>query len=111
MRNIKLTIQYDGTRYKGWQKLGNTDNTIQYKIESVLNELLGEEVSLIASGRTDAGVHANMQIANFKTNSNVTNYTILKHCYKYLPQDRKSTRLNSSHANISYAVFCLKKKT
>lgn len=87
MRNIKLTIQYDGTRYKGWQKLGNNDNTIQHKLECVLSELLGEEISLIASGRTDAGVHANMQVANFKTNSTKSNDTILKHCYKYLPQD------------------------
>ncbi|CAG7840623.1 tRNA pseudouridine synthase A [Clostridium novyi B str. ATCC 27606] len=109
MRNIKLTIQYDGTRYKGWQKLGNTDNTIQYKIESVLNELLGEEVSLIASGRTDAGVHANMQIANFKTNSNVTNYTILKHCYKYLPQDIVVTNISDASENF-HSRYNVKKK-
>jgi tRNA pseudouridine38-40 synthase len=87
MRNIKLNIQYDGTKYKGWQKLGDDTNTIQYKIEKVLSELTGEEIDLIASGRTDAGVHARNQIANFKTKSNVTNEEILDYCYRYLPLD------------------------
>ncbi|KGN01249.1 tRNA pseudouridine synthase A [Clostridium botulinum] len=109
MRNIKLTIQYDGTRYKGWQKLGNTDNTIQCKIESVLSELLGEEISLIASGRTDAGVHANMQIANLKTDSNIGNDTILKHCYKYLPQDIVVTNVADASENF-HSRYNVKKK-
>ncbi|WP_085829346.1 tRNA pseudouridine(38-40) synthase TruA [Clostridium massiliodielmoense] len=100
MRNIKLTIQYDGTRYKGWQKLGNNDTTIQHKIESVLNELLGEEVSLMASGRTDAGVHANMQVANFKTDSEISNDEIFKYLYKYLPQDIVVTSVNNASDNF-----------
>lgn len=87
MRNIKLTIQYDGSRYKGWQKLGNTENTIQAKIEAVLKTILEEDVDLIASGRTDAGVHAENQIANFHTNSKININKILNHCYKYLPSD------------------------
>lgn len=87
MRNIKLTMQYDGTRYKGWQRLGNDDNTIQTKIEKLLTQLLGEEINLIASGRTDAGVHANNQVANFYTKSSTSNKEILDYCYKYLPLD------------------------
>lgn len=87
MRNIKLSIQYDGTKYKGWQKLGDDNNTIQYKIEKVLSELTGEEIDLTASGRTDSGVHAYNQIANFKTKSNVSNEEILDYCYRYLPLD------------------------
>lgn len=87
MRNIKLTIQYDGTKYKGWQKLGNETNTIQSKIEKVLSEITGEEIELIGSGRTDAGVHAYNQIANFKTNCKTSNEKILEHCYRYLPLD------------------------
>ncbi|MFD3156628.1 tRNA pseudouridine(38-40) synthase TruA [Haloimpatiens sp. FM7330] len=87
MKNIKLTIQYDGTRYKGWQRLGNTDNTIQHKIEKVLSELTTENIEVIASGRTDAGVHAQNQIANFKTNSNISPNDILDYCNKYLPKD------------------------
>lgn len=87
MRNIKLTIQYDGTKYKGWQRLGNENNTIQGKIEKVLGKITGENIELIGSGRTDAGVHAYNQIANFKTNSNISNEKLLEDCYKFLPLD------------------------
>jgi len=87
MRNIKLSIQYDGSRYKGWQRLGNEDNTIQGKIEKVLKELTNEEIELVASGRTDAGVHAYNQVTNFHTNSKVSNKELLNYCYKYLPSD------------------------
>ena len=66
MANFCLTIQYDGTRYNGWQKQGNTDNTIQGKLEAILEHLYGEPIDLNGSGRTDAGVHAMCQIANFR---------------------------------------------
>ena len=69
MTNFKLTIQYDGMRFSGWQKQGNTDNTIQGKIENILSKMTGEEIEIHGSGRTDAGVHAIKQIANFKTNA------------------------------------------
>ena len=56
MRNIKLTIEYDGRRYLGWQRLGDSDKTIQGKIEGVLKQILEEdEIEIIGSGRTDAG--------------------------------------------------------
>ena len=70
MRNIKLTIEYDGKDFNGWQKQPNKLN-IQGEIERAIKDITGEEVDLIASGRTDAGVHALGQIANFKTNSNI----------------------------------------
>ena len=57
MRNIKLTIEYDGKKFNGWQKQPNKLN-IQGEIENAIKEITGEEVELIASGRTDAGVHA-----------------------------------------------------
>ena len=57
MRNIKLTIEYDGKKFSGWQKQPNKLN-IQGEIENAIKEITGEEVELIASGRTDAGVHA-----------------------------------------------------
>ena len=66
MYNYKLTIQYDGTRYRGWQVQGNTDQTIQGKVEGVLSRLTGQPVELHGSGRTDAGVHALGQVANVK---------------------------------------------
>ena len=70
MRNIKLTIEYDGKEYNGWQKQPNKLN-IQGEIEKAISNITGEEVELNASGRTDAGVHALGQVANFKTNSNL----------------------------------------
>lgn len=70
MRNIKLTIEYDGKDFNGWQKQPNKLN-IQGNIEQAIYAITGEEVELNASGRTDAGVHAYGQVANFKTNSNI----------------------------------------
>ncbi len=70
MRNIKLTIEYDGKDFNGWQKQPNKLN-IQGEIERAIKDITGEDVDLIASGRTDAGVHALGQVANFKTDSNI----------------------------------------
>ena len=70
MRNIKLTIEYDGTSYGGWQKQKN-NRTIQQCIEEAIKLLTGEEVELIGSSRTDAGVHAKGMVANFITNSQI----------------------------------------
>lgn len=69
MENIKLTIEYDGGRYLGWQRLGNSEKTIQGKIEAILSKMLGTNIEIIGSGRTDAGTHARGQVANFKTDS------------------------------------------
>ena len=70
MRNIKLIIEYDGKSFNGWQKQPNKLN-IQGEIEKAIGEITGEEIDLIASGRTDAGVHSLGQTANFKTESNI----------------------------------------
>ena len=70
MRNIKLIIEYDGKDFNGWQKQPNKLN-IQGEIEKAIERITGEQVDLTASGRTDAGVHAIGQVANFKTNSNI----------------------------------------
>lgn len=69
MKNIRLTIEYDGKEFNGWQKQPDKLN-IQGEIERAIEQITGEPVELIASGRTDAGVHAIAQMANFKTNSN-----------------------------------------
>ena len=63
--NYKVVMAYDGTRYNGWQKQGNTDKTIQGKLEQILLKMTGEEIEVHGSGRTDAGVHAKGQVANF----------------------------------------------
>ncbi|WP_413375358.1 tRNA pseudouridine(38-40) synthase TruA [Alkalihalobacillus sp. 1P02AB] len=87
MNNYKLTIQYDGGRYKGWQRLGNGENTIQAKIEHVISEMAGVPIEIIGSGRTDAGVHALAQIANFKMEKQMTEQAVQTYLNKYLPQD------------------------
>ena len=67
--NYKMIVGYDGTRYDGWQKQGNTDRTIQGKLEEVLSRLTGEPVEIQGAGRTDAGVHAKGQTANVMVRS------------------------------------------
>lgn len=87
MRNIKMIIEFDGSRYKGWQKLDGDTLTIQGKIENVLSRMIGEEISVIGCGRTDASVHALNYTANFHTNSNMKTDDMYSYLYKYLPED------------------------
>ena len=87
MRNFKLLIAYDGSRYKGWQRLGDTDNTIQGKLEQVLSRMVGTEVEVIGSGRTDAGAHAAAQTANFHAETVMTSEEICAYLRHYLPED------------------------
>lgn len=87
MKNYKLTIQYDGTRYKGWQGQHSTDLTIQGKIQEVLTKMAGEPVEIIGSGRTDAGVHALGQVANFHGKETWSNEEIHSYLNRYLPED------------------------
>ena len=87
MNNYKITIQYDGTRYKGWQGQNSTGLTIQGKIEAVLGQMAGHAVEVIGSGRTDAGVHAKGQVANFHIEEHFTEEKILSYLNHYLPDD------------------------
>lgn len=67
--NYKMTISYDGSRYLGWQRQKGSDQTIQGKIEAVISRLFDNDIEIIGSGRTDAGVHAKGQVANFIVDS------------------------------------------
>lgn len=89
MRNIKLVIEYDGSRYDGWQKQpGNPKSvTIQDKIEGVLNKMENEQIQLIGAARTEPGVHAYSQIANFTTNTDMKLYEIKHYLNRFLPRD------------------------
>ena len=116
MRNVRLDICYDGTRYRGWQRLANTDNTIQAKIERALSRILEEPIEVTGSGRTDAGTHAVGQVANFHCNSAMPTDEILLNLRKYLPEDigiyscknvspRFHARLNAKTKTYRYRVW------
>ena len=83
MRNVRLDICYDGTRYRGWQRLANTDNTIQAKLETALSRILGEPIEISGSGRTDSGTHAMGQVANFHCSSTMPTDEILRQLRMY----------------------------
>ena len=87
MRNIRLDISYDGFRYRGWQRLPGKDDTIQAKIENALSRILDEKIEITGSGRTDAGVHAMGQVANFHTQNAMPSQQILAQLRQYLPED------------------------
>ncbi len=87
MANYKLRLCYDGSRYKGWQKQGNTDNTIQAKLEQLLSRLLSQPVELNGSGRTDAGVHARCQVCSFRAETELSCEALLQQIRLHLPED------------------------
>ena len=116
MRNLRLDICYDGTRYKGWQRLSSGDNTIQGKLETVLSRLLDEPIQVSGSGRTDAGTHARGQVVNFHCNSTMTSEEILSGLRMYLPEDigvyscrdvsqRFHARLNAKEKTYCYRLW------
>lgn len=89
MRNIRLTVEYDGSRYQGWSRLGKDEstNTISSKILDVIKKMTGEPVELFCGMRTEAGVHAYGQVANFKTNYEMEASEIQRYLNRYLPMD------------------------
>ncbi len=110
MITYKMEIQYEGTRYKGWQRLKTTEATIQSKIETVLTRLLGESIEIQGSGRTDAGVHARKQFASFKTQSNMAADVMMHEMNQYLPEDIVITSLTAS-SDTFHARFNAQRKT
>ena len=116
MRNLRLDICYDGSRYKGWQRLSGTDNTIQGKIETALSRILNEPIEISGSGRTDAGVHARGQVASFHCESDMSCAEILSSLRRYLPEDigiysckevspRFHARLNAKEKTYLYRIW------
>ena len=89
MKNIKITIEYDGSRYQGWQRLGKGESTatISNKILEVIKRMTGEDVELFCGARTEVGVHAYKQTANFKTASSMSEIEIRRYFNRYLPMD------------------------
>ena len=87
MRNIKLTLEYDGTNYAGWQVQNKKHRTLQETLEKALQKILQKRIKIIGSGRTDAGVHANAQVANFKIDSSIAIEKLQKALNAVLPDD------------------------
>jgi tRNA pseudouridine38-40 synthase len=105
MRNIKLTLCYEGTRYSGWQRQKNTENTIQGKLEWLIGQITGESVEVHGSGRTDAGVHALSQVANVKVPSEIEPDELMERLNELLPEDIAVTAAKEAderfHARLS----------
>ena len=110
MNNYKITIQYDGTRYKGWQGQNSTGLTIQGKIEAVLGQMAGHAVEVIGSGRTDAGVHAKGQVANFHIEEHFTEGKIMSYLNHYLPDDIAVIAIEQVDERF-HSRYAAKKKT
>lgn len=116
MRNLRLDICYDGTRYRGWQRLPGREDTIQGKLETTLSRILGEEIEISGSGRTDAGVHAQGQVVNFHCGNTMKPEEILLKLRMYLPEDigiysckevspRFHARLNAKEKTYCYRIW------
>ena len=116
MRNLRLDICYDGTRYRGWQRLPGREDTIQGKLETALSRILEEPIEVSGSGRTDAGVHARGQVANFHCESELSAAEILANLRRYLPEDigiysckevspRFHARLNAKEKTYCYRIW------
>lgn len=122
MKNYCLTISYLGKKFSGWQRLGSQENTIQGKIESVLQKMTGiPSLTVNGAGRTDAGVHARGQIANFKADCNLTEREIQDYLNHYLPKDICVTsvhtvpdtfhaRLNACGKHYEYRIWNKKER-
>jgi tRNA pseudouridine38-40 synthase len=87
MRNLKMILEFDGSRYKGWQKQGDNELTVQGKIEGVLSKMAGETIQVVGCERSDVGVHAENYMANFHTDCELSIEDMLNYLYEFLPED------------------------
>ncbi len=109
MRNFSLTLCYDGSRYDGWQRQGNTDNTIQGKLEELLSRLLGQSVEVAGSGRTDAGVHALAQVCSFRAETEMECEELLTEIRRFLPEDIGAISLEEAPPRFHARLSCREK--
>lgn len=109
MRNFRLCLCYDGSRYRGWQKQGNTGGTIQEKMETLLSRLLSQPVALHASGRTDAGVHARQQTCSFRAETGLSCEELLSLLRQHLPEDIGALSLSEADPRFHARLSCREK--
>ena len=110
MRNLKLTIEYDGTHFSGWQIQEKSHRTVQGEIEKVLLRIFKEPVRIHGSGRTDSGVHAVGQVANFKSTTEKTLQQIHSAINANLPKDIAVLKVEEVPANF-HSQYSAKFKT
>lgn len=106
MPNFRLVLCYDGSRYNGWQRQGNTKNTIQEKLETALSAILGQPVETAASGRTDAGVHARAQTVSFRAKTPLGARDILEALRGALPEDIGAVSLEEAEPRFHARLSC-----
>jgi tRNA pseudouridine38-40 synthase len=109
LKNFKITIEYDGTAYHGWQRQAE-DRTIQGEIEKALMTMTGNAVTLTGSGRTDAGVHAFGQVANFRCHTALDSVVFQKGLNSLLPKDIVITMCTQVSVNF-HARYDVKNKS
>ena len=109
MANFKLSLSYDGTRYRGWQRQGNTSGSIQEKLEEILSRMLDQPVELAASGRTDAGVHARMQVCSFHAETDTPPAELLRELRSHLPEDIGALSLEYAPPRFHARLSCREK--
>ena len=108
MRNIRLTLAYDGTNYVGWQIQPN-GVSIQATVEAAIEKLTGEKPKLLAAGRTDSGVHALGQVANFHTHSEIPCAKMQAGLQHFLPRDIAVVRVEDVALDF-HATYSAKSK-
>ena len=125
MKNFKMVVSYDGTRYFGWEHQPDTEMTIQGKLEKVLSQMLelpeGESVTVIGAGRTDAGVHARAMTCNVLLDTDKSEEEVQDYMNRYLPDDisvnsvklaaeRFHSRFKAIGKTYRYTCWCGKTK-
>lgn len=109
MRNFKLQLSYDGSRYRGWQRQGNTGATVQGKLEDTLSRLLEQKIEVSGAGRTDAGVHARQQTASFHADTPLSAEEILAQLRARLPEDIGALSLSEAPPRFHARLNCVAK--
>lgn len=110
MRNLKLTIAYDGTDFKGWQIQRNGERTVQGELQRILEKILCHPVKVIGSGRTDTGVHARQQVANVLTSSPIPHEPLMRALNNALPVDLVVYKIDEVPESF-HARYSIKQKT
>lgn len=114
--NYRMDISYDGTKFNGWQRQSSTDNTVQGKIENTLSKYFEKNIKITGAGRTDAGVHANMQVVNFKVDKEADTGMLRRELNHFLPEsivinnvqtadERFHSRFNAVKKVYKYSIW------